>query len=78
MGGYHGAYVLCLLAGFWVWLRQASSGRAQRLDLQAFSPRVAAIAFLALTVVVAMLPMSHHLRYYSVWMMSLLSLTLIG
>lgn len=72
MGGYNVAYVLCLLAGFWVWLRQA------RQEGCLFSPRVAGVAFLVLTVVFALLPMSHHLRYYSVWMMSLVSLTLMG
>jgi hypothetical protein len=66
MGGFFGAYVVFHLALF-AWA--VATERSRRA-------RVAAVAFVALTVLVAHLPQSHELRYYLVWMIVLVSLNL--
>ncbi len=67
MGGFFGAYVvlhIVLLA--WRAVRE----RRDRVV------RVASIGFVAMTVVVSLLPQSHELRYYLSWMMVLVVLNL--
>jgi hypothetical protein len=66
MGGFFGAYVVFHLA-LLAWT--VAGGRSART-------RVAGIAFLALTLVVANVPQSHELRYYLAWMIVLVSLNL--
>lgn len=67
MGGFFGAYVVAMLALFAWHARGSWSSRRTR---------AAAVTFAALTAVVSMLPQSHELRYYMVWMLVLVGLTL--
>ncbi len=62
MGGFFGAYVVALL-GFLVW--RAVKGWKER------TVRAVVLGFVALTAVVSVLPQSHELRYYMVWMLVL-------
>ena len=66
MGGFFGAYVLVQL----IWL-VVSSVRARSRETN-----VAAIGFASLTAIVALMPQSHELRYYMVWMIVLASINL--
>jgi hypothetical protein len=67
MGGYFGAYVLINLVG----LAAAAWRRRTR------ETRVAAALFGGVTVVAALVPQSHELRYYMHWMMLLVALNLV-
>ncbi|MBX3233957.1 MAG: hypothetical protein KIT84_34285 [Labilithrix sp.] len=66
MGGYFGAYVVALLGG----LGWAAWKRRRREDI------VAAALFGGVTVVAALVPQSHELRYYMYWMITLVALNL--
>jgi hypothetical protein len=66
MGGYFGLYVVINLVAFGAGLR-----RRTRADL------VTGAVFGGVTVVAAMVPQSHELRYYMHWMLVLVSLNLI-
>jgi hypothetical protein len=67
MGGFFHAYVLLHLAALGI---RVARDRARPV-------RVAAIGFLALTVLVAFMPQSHELRYYMCWMIALVALNLM-
>jgi hypothetical protein len=66
MGGFFGAYVVVLLA-LLAWRVATDRGR---------EVRAAAIGFAALSVVIAVMPQSHELRYYLAWMIVLVALDL--
>ncbi len=66
MGGYFGAYVVVHL----IWLVAAWVRDRSR------ESNVAIIGFAALTVLVSFMPQSHELRYYMVWMITLVSINL--
>jgi hypothetical protein len=67
MGGFFGAYVVAMLALFaWHAWRSWASRRT----------RAAVVTLAALTAIVSMLPQSHELRYYMVWMLALVGLAL--
>jgi hypothetical protein len=66
MGGYFGAYVLVGLV--------ALGAAARRRTREAIA---AAALFAVVTVVAALVPQSHELRYYMHWMMLLVSLALV-
>jgi hypothetical protein len=66
MGGFFGAYVVFHL-GLLGW--RVARDRSRRA-------RAAGVAFALLTVVVALVPQSHELRYYLCWMMVLVSINL--
>ena len=66
MGGYFVAYVLALLA-LLLWIaRSLPRGR------------LALIFVIALSLVCALLPLSHELRYFMFWMLALVSIVLVG
>ncbi|AKV03411.1 hypothetical protein AKJ09_10074 [Labilithrix luteola] len=67
MGGFFGAFVLVNLVA----LAVAVARRRSRENV------VAAAFFAGLTALVSMLPQSHELRYYLVWMLTLVSLNLV-
>ena len=64
MGGYIGTYVLALLALLWWSVRTAPHGRA------------VTILVVGISVVCALMPLSHDLRYYMFWMLTLVSTVL--
>lgn len=66
MGGFFGAYVVVQLAVFALILARARSRPA----------RAAGLGFAALTVLTAIMPQSHELRYYMYWMLVLVSMNL--
>jgi hypothetical protein len=66
MGGYFGAYVLANLA-LLGW--RVASERTRRV-------KVCALGMGALTLVVSLMPQSHELRYYMVWMIGLVAINL--
>jgi hypothetical protein len=66
MGGFFGAYVVFHL-GLLAWTVARDRSR---------QARVAGVAFALFTVLVALVPQSHELRYYMCWMMVLVSLNL--
>jgi hypothetical protein len=67
MGGFFNAYVIALLAIFaWRVARDRS-----RLS------RASGVAFTGLTALIAVMPQSHELRYYQVWMIALVALNLV-
>ncbi len=67
MGGFFGAYVVVNVAG----LALAVARRRSR------EAKVAGAFALGLTAVVSVLPQSHELRYYMVWMLVLVALNLV-
>lgn len=67
MGGFFGAFVLVNLVA----LAFAAYRRRSRETV------VAGVFFAGLTALVSMLPQSHELRYYLVWMLTLVSLNLV-
>ena len=66
LGGYFGAYVVAMVAALVVLVLRARSRRA----------RVAALSFLAFTLLVSFMPQAHELRYYMCWMIVLVALVL--
>ncbi len=67
MGGYFGAYVALLLVAF-------AGGVWRRRNREAI---VAAALFGGVTVIAALVPQSHELRYYMHWMLLLVALVLV-
>jgi hypothetical protein len=65
MGGYFGTYVLALLAVFAWTVRNAPRRRS-----------IVALV-VAMSVTCALMPLSHELRYYMFWMISLVSIALV-
>lgn len=65
MGGFLHVYVIAMLIALVLFARRSRDGRR------------AAIAFVGVTAIVAVMPQSHVLRYYMAWMLALVALVVV-